>query len=152
MKYCFDTSAFVEGWRRKFPRDVLKTLWEKDLPKLLLSGRVVCPLAVYEELAAGKDDLYKWVKDYKVIFVPETEDIQEKLILTVTKFPGCISKKGTKDAADPWVVATALATNSAVVTYESNKKHAFRIPNMCESLGIQCITLHDVIKQEGWKY
>lgn len=70
------------------------------------------------------------------------------------EFPGMGRATGTKRRADPYVVAAALTYNSdvqpwIVVAGESRKgRPARKIPGVCDALGIECITVEDLIERE----
>jgi hypothetical protein len=59
----------------------------------------------------------------------------------------------TKSGADPVVVAMAAAHGIPVVTYETLAKQnaAPKIPNVCNAMGIKCVSLVDVLRSEGAK-
>jgi hypothetical protein len=70
------------------------------------------------------------------------------------RFPGMGKAMGGKERADPFVVALSLTFNSdqqpwIVVTSESKRKRPMRkIPGACDALGLECITLDQLIERE----
>ena len=64
MPYCVDTSAWLDGWRRYYPRDVFPTLWTK-IEGLVATGQIISSEEVYVELAKKDDDLHGWIKARK---------------------------------------------------------------------------------------
>ena len=60
-----------------------------------------------------------------------------------------------KDPADAWLVAFALANGWTVVTSElpaaqsQGKVAGVKIPDVCQSEGVSCISLDDLLQQEN---
>lgn len=40
MPYCVDTSGWLDGWQRHYPKDVFPSLWTK-LDELIINGEVI---------------------------------------------------------------------------------------------------------------
>jgi len=59
--YVIDTNALIDLWRRRYPRDVFPTLWQK-IEELIKSGELVAPQEVLSELQRQHDELYLWAK------------------------------------------------------------------------------------------
>ncbi len=59
--------------------------------------------------------------------------------------------KGGK-SADAFVIAKAAVSGGAVVTEESWKPNAAKIPNICGHFGIQCFTLENFMENENWRF
>ncbi len=59
-----------------------------------------------------------------------------------------------RNRADPFVIAVAQITGSKVVTEELGMGSPSRpkIPGVCAALGIDCITISDIVRLEGWKF
>ena len=55
--YVIDTNALIDLWRRRYPRDVFPTLWQK-IEGLIKSGELVAPQEVLNELQRQHDELY----------------------------------------------------------------------------------------------
>lgn len=51
-----------------------------------------------------------------------------------------------RPSADPYIAAKAKALSGIVVTEEKQKPHSAQLPNICEELGIQCITYDDFME------
>lgn len=54
--------------------------------------------------------------------------------------------------ADPFVIARAAVTGSAVVTTERIKPGGAKIPNICEHFKITCHSLEQFMQAEGWSF
>jgi hypothetical protein len=152
----FDTSAFIvlkHYYRQSFP-----TLWT-GLEELVDGGILVSTREVFNELQSYNDADYiqTWAIDHKEIFVTPTNDELEFVagIFQVQHFHALISQKATlrgTPVADPFVVAAAAIKDAIVVTQESLKLNAAKIPNVCEHFGIPCIKLEEFMAEQNWNF
>ena len=55
---------------------------------------------------------------------------------------------------DPWVVATAQCFKCVVVTEEvfSGGPARVKIPNVCADLGVECLNLLGLMREEKWQF
>ena len=153
MAYCIDTSAILDGWVRNYPRDVFPTLWDK-LEKMIADGRLVAPDEVLKELAKNDDDLHKWARLQEGLFCPLDDDVQIATAEILRDFPKLVNNERNRSIADPFVIAVAKVRTLSVVTGEKRRGNLSRpkIPDVCESYGITCLTLLELMKSEGWKF
>lgn len=154
-KYCFDTSALIEGWVRSYPYDVFPTLWS-NLERMIEDGDILCPDEVLIELAKKEDDLHKWAKLKKKLFYPLDNDLQVAVVEVLTYYPGLAAQKSSRNHADPFVVALAKITNRIVVSGEKNRGNPDglipKIPDVCQAYDIRCITLLQFIRDQKWNF
>jgi len=54
--------------------------------------------------------------------------------------------------ADPFVIALAKARDGCVVTEETMRPNAAKIPNVCEHFGIEYAKLEGVMNKEAWTF
>jgi hypothetical protein len=151
--YCIDTNALIDLWRRLYPMDIFPSLWKK-MEDLVHSGKLIAPREVLNELEKMDDDLLKWAKKHRAIFIaPETEQLdQVKEILRV--FPTLIDPNKTTPDADPFVIALAITERAVVVT---NEKAAGpggppKIPNVCLKYDVKCLNLLDFFREQKWNF
>jgi hypothetical protein len=151
-KYCFDTSAFIEPWNRHYPIDVFPAIWQK-LDSLISEGILIAPDEVFQELEKQHDSLLTWVRARKSVFRP-LSDIQEAVSHILKDFPTLIDSRSDRPAADPFVIALGMVTETIVVTYEQPDAKAKKpkIPNVCSRFGIQCVSVMELMRNEGWKF
>lgn len=152
MKWCFDTSALIEPWIRRYPPDIFGPVWE-TLAALADKGIICAPSDVRIELEGQKDDLFEWSKDLNGFFIEPDRQLLETSKQIVNAYPGLIKPNSTKSGADPFVIALAKINKVPVVTYETSAKKdkAPKIPNVCDDLKIKVVTLVDVLREEGFK-
>src|SRR3954470_22442070 len=117
MPFCVDTSAWLDGWRRYYPRDVFKTLWA-NIERLVDSGEIIASEEVYVELAKKDDDLHRWILARKAMLIPPREAIQVRVAELLVKYPRLVDTLRGRSQADPFVIATAMECRSVVVTGE----------------------------------
>ncbi len=154
MKWCFDTSAFIEPWVRRYPPDLFKPVWER-LAELTAAGVIVAPADVLLELGKQKDDLHEWVSgNASSVFLQPDRAVMEVYADIVNAHPGFMKVNSTKSGADPFVVALAQVHGLVVVTYETHAKVTAlspKIPDVCAARGLKCADLVDVLRAEGFK-
>ena len=156
MSYVFDTSSFrvlKSFYPSRFP-----SLWE-NIDKLIASGTLISVPEVFNELDSyvDVDVIRKWIKENKeIFFTPSNEELAVVAeILRVPHFQALISKKNIltgKPVADPFVIAAAKVKNACVVTEESNKPNAAKIPNVCAHFEVECINLETFMDQQRWTF
>ena len=156
MIYVLDTSCFKvlkNYYPSRFP-----SLWS-GIGKLADSGRLISVREVLNELESYNetDFLQTWAQDHKQIFLTPGND-EQLFVREIFKIPhsqALISQKsilrGTP-VADPFVIAAAKVRAGCVVTQESKKPNAAKIPNICEHFGIECVSLEGFMEKEGWEF
>ncbi|WP_375276481.1 DUF4411 family protein [Alteromonas australica] len=154
MKYLLDSNTFIEAYGRYYGMSICPAYWSW-LVRAHEAGQILSINLVKQELEKGGDDLASWVVDNQNIFIGEERlAIQQAFqgvahhISTLTQMnPG--THEEFLSGADPWLIATAIATNSTVVTQEvlkpSNIKRKIHIPNVCESLGVPYMNTFEML-------
>ncbi|MCK4516821.1 MAG: DUF4411 family protein, partial [Spirochaetaceae bacterium] len=136
--------------------DIVPRFWSW-LDEMVSAGSVYSVLAVYDELAAGNDDVSVWVKTRKNsgLFVDPDGDVQ-KFLGSIADF--VVDNYETQQTqvflggADPWVVAQAYVDKSTVVTHETlvgvNSKKV-KIPNICSEYGVPFVNTYQMMRTLG---
>ncbi len=153
MSYCIDTSSLMDAWCRWYPLQHFPTLWE-HLDKLIQSGNLISSEEVLRELERKEDALCAWAKDRDGLFLPLTDEIQAIVTEIMSQFRTLVDPRTGKSFADPFVIATAHATDSVVVTGESptGSHERPKIPDVCEYMNIPWIGTVGLIAEEGWTF
>jgi len=151
--YCFDTSAFLNAWRKHYPPDTFRSFWE-NLSELIASGNLIATEVVLFELEKKDDEVLQWAKQNSGMFIPLDETVQIRASEILNEFPRLTKKKSDRTEADAFVIALADISSSTVVTYEQlrGSTNNPKIPHVCRFYGIRCISLIDVIRSEGWTF
>jgi hypothetical protein len=156
MTYILDTSTFIicgHYFPSRFP-----TFWQ-EFNGLVQAGRIISVREVRNELdhEANRKHLRNWVDGNREIFLlPEPDETRfVARIFDVTHFQQLIGEKQRlkgRPVADPFVIASAHVRSGIVVTEESLKPNAAKIPNVCEHFGIDCISIEEMMELEGWEF
>jgi len=156
MVYVFDSSSFIVVGHY-FPSN-FPSFWER-FNSAILESQIVSVREAYRELdnRATRHHLIDWVNRNKEIFlVPSPEETQFVAeIFSVRHFQQLINEKQrltASPAADPFIVASAKVRNACVVTEESFKKNAAKIPNVCDHYGIEWVTIQGFMDKERWRF
>lgn len=152
--YCFDSSAFIDSWRRYYRPDTFKELWDR-IGNRIENGSILVPDEVKKEIGSGNDTLVNWFKSYHKYVVPVSEDQIDVVRDIVNKYPAVSQyKKPRPYHADPFVVAVAKNRACTVVTYEGNNgsTHHPKIPGLCKEFGVTCCSVADFFEKEGWLF
>lgn len=153
MKYCFDTSAFIQPWQNRFPPDLFSPLWTK-IERVILAGDIVSSKVVLDDLKRIDDDVYRWAKVQKNLFIEIDESIQCEVQEILAAFPRLVEQGGRRSSSDPFVVALAKLNNVCVVTYELPHPNSKRtnIPIVCRNYGIEYKDLLGVMRDYKWRF
>jgi len=156
MLYVFDTSSirvFENYYPSHFP-----SFWT-GFDQLVSNGGVISVREVRNELdyQITTPWLRDWIDNHKAMFVTPTPADTDfvRNIFTVNRFQALVGQKQRlkgMPVADPWVVACAAITNGCVVTQETLKPNAARIPNVCEHFGVACADLERFLAEQKWKF
>jgi hypothetical protein len=156
MVFVFDTSSFrVFGhyFPHRFP-----TIWD-NINALVTEERLISVREVFNELNAGGNKPFNldWIKINRKIFLTPTQEEMVFVgeIFSIPHFQNLIGQKqrlkGTP-VADPFIIACAKVKNGCVVTEETMKPNAARIPNICEHFGIDCTNVEGFMEREKWEF
>jgi hypothetical protein len=142
----------MEAEVRHYPRAVFPSLWQR-LETLIRDSDLVCSEEVLVELGRVDDDLYDWCRAHPHMFQPSDAAIQRDVARLQQTYAGFVPTTGSS-RADPFVIAVAIRTASAVVTQErpANPGARPKIPDVCTSEGVRCLSLLEMIRAEGWTF
>jgi len=157
MMYVFDTNSlsvlFDNFYLDRFP-----SLWEK-FDELLLGGGIVSVREVYNEIIRREREtrMVEWARGHRELFVqPSVEEMQfVSQIFAIPHFRALIRKRETLEGtpvADPFLIAKANVDKRLLVTQETLKPNAAKIPNVCEQFGVQYTNLEGFMEREGWQF
>jgi hypothetical protein len=143
----------MDAWQRWYPPDIFPSLWV-HMEKLIADGDLTSTEEVRNELEKKHDELFAWVKTKSEMFLPLRDDIQHQVRVILEQFPKMVDQRSGKSFADPFVVATARATGTTVVTGEAPTRSPNRpkIPDVCNHFKVPWINTIGLIRKEGWKF
>lgn len=153
MKYSIDTSAILDGWRRYYPPDVLPDVWT-GFDDLIAKGHLVATEEVLLELEKRDDEVHKWAKKRKRMFVPIDGPIQQAVSSILAAHEKLVDTRKNRSAADPFVIGLAVVHGCAVVTGERETRSLDRpnIPDVCSALGVRSLGLLELFRELGWRF
>lgn len=154
MRYSLDLSALLDGWRRHYPPGVFPTIW-RQLEQLIEAGELRATEEILSEVAKKDDEVLEWAEARKTeLFVDLDEAVQRRARVILAAFPKLIDTRSGRSGADPFVIALAAEHECAVVTGEQRSGSLKRpkIPDVCRELAVPCISLLDLIREQGWRF
>jgi hypothetical protein len=153
MLFLLDANVLIDANRDYYPLERVSQFWDWLVGRGS-SGDLKVPIEIFDEIAAGNDDLAAWIKQ---------PNVREALVLDESVDVGVIVESGygsdlddvelVKLGKDPFLVAYAYADPSSrcVVTTETSsprKKRANRkIPDVCSDFGIRCVNAFQLVRE-----
>lgn len=164
--FLIDSSALIAPYRLYYAFDIAPSFW-KYLKECFESGKIVLLDKVLSELKKGgeEDDLSRWVKENEDLFTIltfKTESIitNYSVVLRYLQTSGlyyesAIAEWAIESIADPWIIAAARANDYTIVTEEkgsngisiSNKNKRPKIPDVAKALGVESISLFEMMRK-----
>lgn len=154
IKYCFDSSAFIDSWGRYYPPVIFPILWDR-LAELIDQNRIIVAKEAEKELLAGNDGLTAWVKQHSLCVVPYSVEQFQIASEIVNKYPKVSQYHRVRsNHADPFVVALAKLENAIVVTWEGPNGSPLNpaIPDLCRERGIEYMNMVGLFTKENWSF
>lgn len=151
--YSFDTSALIDGLERYYPEATFPGLWDR-VDTVVQQGRFLISEEVLVEASRWDASAKAWTAQRRSSILVPTDALIAGHVATIgQRFPTWTT--GGRNQADPFVIATAIALNSIVVTGEragagTNAKP--KIPYACESFGVRSMSFLDFVQSEGWVF
>lgn len=148
-KYIIDSSSiFSQKPTELHRRTVNKSLWDK-IDDYIKEQKIVVCSEIRDEI---KDkDLADWIKAQSCVVLDVDEEIQENVIRIVTEHPKLVDFEKVKSSGDAFLIATAMKYGLTVIT-EENKDKLYKIPKICEALGVESLNIVELCTKEGWQF
>jgi hypothetical protein len=154
VRYSFDASAIIQGWRRFYPPSVFPALWARI--ETLIDEKIISATEeVLVELERKDDEIHEWALERKDMFVAIDEAIQDTVRDVLKDHKKLLDTRKGRSGADPFVIALAILQGCSVVTLEGRSRSPEKrpnIPDVCEVLGVPCLSLLQMIEREGWVF
>lgn len=154
MIYCIDTSSLIDAGEQWYPQDVFPKFWT-HLEELINESRLKAPETLLEELSKKSDAWRDWVYERRQVLIMEIdadtiacmeEVVEQFRLVNPAHF------KVNKLTGDPFFIALAKAKGMTLVTSEKSKPGGFKIPTICQPLGVKTMTLLGMIRAEKWTF
>ena len=153
--YVFDSGPLINMFRHYY-RQRFPSLWDL-FDDMVKQKYITSTREVLNELTNYDDELAEWCRNNRQVFrVPNTDELNiVRNIFIHHHFQSAIRKKKRLEGnpvADPFVIARASFLDGYVVTTESYKPNATKIPNICKKFSVDCINLEQFMEREGWQF
>lgn len=151
MIYILDTNI-IRTLLNFFPKKGkrFEEVWEKFDEKIK-AGEFISVDECYNELIrqfSDKTEQYQWFHGHKDMFKnpDDNESVIISQLLLNPKMRETVHQRNileNRPSADVYIAAKAKALDATVVTKENYKPHSAQLPNLCEELGVSCISYDD---------
>ena len=151
--YCIDTSSILEARIRSYPPAIFVQLWER-VEALIAAQRLVAPFEILHELERQDDETKRWARGQSGLFVPLDRAQTDEVTRILRGFPLLVDSSRGRSGGDPFVIALAKIHGYTVVTEERLSRSAKRprIPDVCLSYNVPCITFLELVLREKWTF
>jgi quinolinate synthase len=129
-------------------RTRFKSLW-KNIDELIRKQIIVISSEIMEEV--DDKDVQDSLKQQNCRVIDVDEEVQAKVAKVVTARPGLVDFKQNKSSGDAFLIATAMKYGLIVIT-EENPDKQFKIPKVCQCLGVKCIDILGLCELEDWEF
>jgi len=158
MSYLLDANVFIQAKNLHYGFDFCPAFWDWLLQSHA-ERKVFSIDKVAAEIDAGSDDLAKWVRGPgRGLFISMDTGAVASLgrvsqwAMSQQYEPVAIST--FFQSADYYLIASALAWRSVVVTHEvpANSTKRIKIPNACMGLNITFMTPYEMLRRERARF
>lgn len=159
MAYLLDADTFIQAKDEYYGFDLCPGFWDW-LDRENAATRLFSVDAVKVELERGNDELSRWATERgEAFFAP----VDERTNGAMAAVAGWVQAGDFRDdakrvflaAADPWLIAHALAHGHTVVTNEvhvDGQKNKVKIPTVCRALNVPCIRTLEMLRKENVRF
>ncbi len=164
--FVLDSNTISEIFRAYY-RDRFPSFWSR-LDELVAAGGATSVRAVQRELeASARGEVTSAVPHLRALnqsFFSDPSEQEQVLVREMFNAPSLSSANnrwatraaGDREDADPYLIAKArlpsgLWARQVVVTQESPGNPA-SIPSVCQSLGVPCFNLQQMMTDLGWRF
>jgi hypothetical protein len=160
MLYLLDANVMIRAHEDYYPIDRIPQFWVW-LAAQAVNGAVKVPYEIYHEIEVSKGQLHDWLTDSAnskvMIFDQKIDPVILNKVLTGGYAPDLDDSEIEEIGQDPFLVGYAVMNSPevAVVTKEvsapSKQRANRRIPDVCRTFGIRCITDFEFYRELGFK-
>ncbi|MDP3051820.1 MAG: DUF4411 family protein [Eubacteriales bacterium] len=148
-KYIIDSSSIFSQKPTELHRRIVnRSLWE-NIDSFIKEQKIVLCSEIRDEII--DKNFSDWLNSQGCIILDVDEEIQENVIRIVTEHPKLVDFEKVKSSGDAFLIATAMKYNLTVIT-EENKDKLYKIPKVCEAMGVECLDIVELCTKEGWQF
>ena len=106
------------------------------------------------ELKRKDDEATDWATAQKDLFVDIDEEVQLSVREIMAEHPKLVKLDGAGwSGTDPFVIALARVHGAIVICEEKTRSLINpRIPDVCGALGVLCLRMVDLIREQDWTF
>ena len=151
--YTLDTNVLIL-LRRHYPRDIFPGPW-LELEALIAQHQACICREVLDELGRGGDELHGWAKG-EAGFVCQIAADEIPIVEAISAaHQGWV--QGTRNAADPWLIAHAVVSGRTIVTEEKRaganvQDHNQKVPNVASEHRVDSLSFFALARAESWQF
>ena len=150
---------FIEAKNHYYRFEVCPAFWDW-IKRAQDRGAVYSVRDVKDQLLEGRDQLSTWAKELPSSFFWEPDQVTAGGLSRVSTWVDRAdyeqhAKEEFLQDADHYLVGTAQAKGCTVVTHEGSSpggKRKIKIPDVCAALGVECLTVFDMLQAEGARF
>ena len=151
--YTLDTNILI-NLNRLYPRDIFPTLWEYLEMLVDVEWACICS-EVLVEVKRGGDELHTWAKDLFGFVCDLTAGEPVTVAAISAQHPGWV--RDTRNAADPWLIAHAIAHDRTIVSEEREagpgvEDRNQKVPNVAAEHDVECIKFFELARRQNWRF
>lgn len=158
MSYLLDTNVFIQAKNLHYGLDFCPAFWQWLLENSA-HERVISIDKVFDEIAAGADELTEWARqDGSGLFRATGPTVVTQFGRVSTWAMGQQYEPAAINTflqvADFYLIAHALAGKHTVVTHElpANSTKRIKIPNVCAGLNLRFMTPYEMLRTERARF
>ncbi|MBM6985600.1 MAG: DUF4411 family protein [Acidaminococcaceae bacterium] len=164
-KYLVDANILISACRKFYAFDIAPVFWK------LIASHLGVDLFILDKVQAelaGEDSLAQWLdKQYARVPACLISTNDSSIVSSYQEIMQYVSKCGYYNpvgqqswqdytAADPWLVATAMAEGYTLITFEkpnnnlstNRKSKSIKIPDVANYFGVRCIDLFEYMRRQ----
>ncbi|MBD5164410.1 DUF4411 family protein [Helicobacter sp.] len=160
-KYLIDTNIFIESAYRFYAFDICPGFWD-FLEKCARLDSVKSIDKVYNEITSDNPNLQEFkerLNNREFFLSIENIGLESYAVISQTLRTMQYTQKAISDfssGADYFLIALAYQESYTIVTHEAksgnNAKNTIKIPNVCESLEIDCIDIAEFLRRKQARF
>ena len=158
MAYLLDSNVLIAAKNLYYGMDFCPGFWDW-LKKTYEEEKVYSVAKVRDEIFAGDDELFEWVKSLPKLFFlqPQQSDVSALQKISTWVSGGKYEQAAVAQflqLADYYICAQALAGDYTVVTFEvpSESRKKVKIPDVCLAMNIPYINTFDLLRRERARF
>lgn len=155
MKYLIDANILISGYKAHYPIDVHVSYWNVIADQIAIGNFVIID-KVKDEIQ--DEPLVKWLKQHvdKKLYETSADSLEQYKHIQNWAASNTVFSATEKvhfaqsNVADPFLVAKALNCGYTIVTYETQanpNSKKIKIPDVCYTFGVRCITINEALRE-----